>query len=219
MDGFSIEKFRFTEINEVADILRNAFISNPAYSIIFKKRDQRADGLFWLFKTNLLILNQNELLTHVVKEKSTGRIIGTYTLIPPQGVRKTLSAYSQIGLPRFILKFGMNALIRMLKLDKYNKRLLAESIRIPQYHYLSMVVINEEYRGKGIGSYIIKDAITSLIASNTTCKIVGLTTQLPENVTFYSRLGFEKLDDEPACFEEDEYFNCNMQLNLDIFAN
>jgi len=216
MDEFSIEKFRFAEINEVAGILTNAFITNPAYSIIFKKADQRTDGLFWLFKTNLLILNRNEPLTNVVKEKSTGRIIGTYTLIPPQGVKKSLSVYSKIGLPGFIMKFGMNSLTRMLKLDNYNKRLLAESIKIPEYHYLSMVVIKEEYRGKGVGSYVIRDAIKRLIASNHTCKTVGLTTQLPENVTFYSRLGFEILDNEPARFKEDEYFNCNMKLDLDI---
>jgi predicted N-acetyltransferase YhbS len=214
MNEFFIEKIRDSEIDEVANILTDAFKTNPAYSLIFQKKEHSEDGLLWLFKTNLFMINQKQVLTNVVKEKNTGKITGTYTLIPPQGTKTTFSAYSKIGLPRFILKFGINPLVRMFSLDNYNKKLLTESMKIPEYYYLSMVVIGKEYQGKGIGSYAIKHAIRELESSNPVCNLVGLTTQLPENVIFYSRLGFEKLDEGHVNFKGDEYYNCNMRKTL-----
>ena len=214
MDKLFIEKIQDSEINEVADILTDAFKTNPAYSLIFQKKEQLKDGLSWLFKTSLFMINQNRLLTNVVKETKTGKIIGTYTLIPPQGTKNTFSIYSKIGLPRFILKFGINPLGRMLGLDHYNKKLLTESIKNSDYYYLSMVVIGKEYRGKGVGAYAIKHAIGELVSSNPACNLVGLTTQLPENVIFYSRLGFDKLDEGFVNFKGDSYYNCSMKMIL-----
>jgi hypothetical protein len=214
MDNLFIEKIRSSEICEVADILTDAFQTNPAYSIIFQKKNQLEEGLFWLFKTNLFIINQKQPLTSVVKEKNTGKIIGTYSLIPPQGTKKTFSIYTKIGLPGFILKFGINPLVRMLGLDAYNKKLLTESMKTSEYYYLSMVVIRREYRGRGAGTYAIQSVIREHIASNPVCRLIGLTTQLPENAIFYSQLGFDKLDERCVNFKGDEYYNCNMKLVL-----
>ena len=102
----------------------------------------------------------------------------------------------------------------MLRLDDCNKLTLEKSIKNSVYHYLSMVVIREEYRGKGIGSYAIEYAIQEFIASNLSCNIIGLTTQLPENTVFYSRLGFILLDEGFIDFKGNRYYNYNMKLTL-----
>ena len=214
MKALLIEKIHSSEINEIAEILTDAFITNPAYSLIFKRKSRQREGLLWLFKTSLKLNNQKQILTSVIKDKDKGKIIGTFTLIPPQGVKKSVSFYSKIGLPSFISKFGIKSLTRMLGLERCNQVSLAKSIKISKYYYLSMVVIREAYRGTGIGSYAIKYAIQELIASNPACKIIGLTTQLPENVTFYARLGFEKLDEGLIDFKGDKYYNYNMKLNF-----
>lgn len=153
-------------------------------------------------------------MTRVIKEKDTRKIIGTYTLIPPQGVKNGISIYSKIGVFGFILKFGLRSFIRMLCLDKCNKSTLKKSIKDDGFYYLSMVVIRNEYRGAGIGSYAIKHAIEELISSNPACNSIGLTTQLPENVVFYSRLSFEKLDEGYVYFKGDKYYNYNMKLTI-----
>jgi len=75
-----------------------------------------------------------------------------------------------------------------------------------------MVVIKKEYQGKGVGSRALKQAIGELISSAPACRLMGLTTQLPENVTFYSRLGFEKIGEGEVYFKEDHYYNYNMRL-------
>ena len=214
MKALLIEKIHSSEINEVADMLTDAFTTNPAYSIIFKRESQQREGLLWLFKASLILDNHKQTLTSVVKEKDTGKIIGTFTLIPPQGVKKGISIYSKIGILGFISKFGLKSLTRMLCLESCNKLSLKKSIQIPEYYYLSMVVIREEYRGAGIGSYAIKYAIKELISSNPVCNLIGLTTQLPENVAFYSRLGFDKLDEGYINFKGDRYYNYNMKLNI-----
>jgi len=77
-----------------------------------------------------------------------------------------------------------------------------------------MVVVKEEYRGRRIGSLALKQTIDNLINSNPTCRIIGLTTQLPENVVFYSRLGFTKLDEGYVTFKESKYYNYNMKYDL-----
>ena len=214
MKALLIERIHSSEVNEIADILTDTFKTNPAYSIIFKQKSQQKDGLFWLFKTSLILNNHKQILTSVIKEKNTGKIIGTFTLIPPQVVKKGISIYSKIGILSFISKFGLKSFIRMLDLESCNKLSLKKSIKISEYYYLSMVVIREEYRGKGIGSYSIKYAINELISSNPACKLIGLTTQLPENVIFYSRLGFDKLDEGYINFKGDRYYNYNMKLNI-----
>lgn len=56
-----IEKIQPNEFDQVTTILTDAFISNPAYSIIFKNKDQLKEGLLWLFKSNLFILNGTKL--------------------------------------------------------------------------------------------------------------------------------------------------------------
>lgn len=211
-----IEKIHTLEIEEVAEILTDAFKTNPVYSIIFKKKEQQKAGLFWLFRTSLILNNYKQYLTRVIKEKGTGEIIGTYTLIPPQGVKNGISAYSKIGMLGFILKFGFKPLTRMLCLNDLNTLKLSKSINTFEFYYLSMVVIKKEYRGTGIGSYAIKYAIQEVITSSSTCKLIGLTTQLPENVSFYSRLGFEKIDEGYINFKKDRYYNYNLKQNIPV---
>ncbi len=214
MTEIIVEKIHNSEMNEAADMLTDSFLTNPAYAILFKKENQRREGLRWVFKASLLLNNQKQTLTRVVKEKNTGRIIGTFTLVPPEGAKSSLSAYGKIGLPGFITKFGIVSLIRMLGLDACNKKSLTVSIKALPHYYLSMVVIREEFRGTGIGSSVLKNVIQELIASNPACRLVGLTTQLPENVTFYSRLGFEKLEEGYIDFKGDRYYNYTMKRTL-----
>ncbi|MDR2036332.1 MAG: GNAT family N-acetyltransferase [Bacteroidales bacterium] len=214
MEEFLIEKIDSSEINEVADMLTDAFITNPAYSIIFKNKNQLKEGLIWVFRASLILNNHKQTLTRIIKRKDTGKIIGTFTLLPPQGVKNGIAVYSKIGIFDFILKFGLKSFIRMLYLDNCNKLTLKKSIKEADFYYLSMVVIRNEYRGVGIGSYAIKYAIKELISSNPACNLIGLTTQLPENVIFYSRLGFDKPNEGYVYFKGDKYYNYNMKLTI-----
>jgi GNAT superfamily N-acetyltransferase len=210
MNNFYIEKIQPYEIKEVATILTDAFDTNPAYSLIFNKTCLR-DGLTWLFTTNLFLLNRRQILTRVVKEKQSGKIAGTFMLIPPEGVKRIFGDYLRIGLPEFICRFGISSLYRMLGMDSYNKKILTKSIKSKEYYYLSMVVVKESYRRTGIGSFAVKNCLDELRTTKSNCHILGLTTQLPENVSFYSRLGFEIIDEGEVHFKKNRYYNCNMK--------
>ncbi len=220
-ENLYIAKLRLSEVDEVSEILTNAFKTNPAYSIIFKNKNKMNEGLLWLFRTSLIFNNHKQALTRVIKENDTGKIIGTFSLIPPEGVKNSILTYSKIGLFSFILKFGLKSLIRMMELDACNKSALTKSIKTSEYYYLSMVVIREEYRGTGIGSYAINQIIQEFITQNPTCKLIGLTTQLSENVYFYSKLGFKKIDEGEIFFKKDKYYNYNMKYVFEkkIFQN
>lgn len=47
-----IEELKKDEYEIVAAMLTDAFESNPAYTLIFTKKDKLRKGLFWLFKAN-----------------------------------------------------------------------------------------------------------------------------------------------------------------------
>ena len=210
----NIEELQKDEQGKVATILTDAFESNPAYSLIFLNKNNLRDGLLWLFKTNLFLLNRKTTVTKVVKVKESGEIIGVFSLLPPGGVKSEPMAYLKIGIPGFISKFGFHTLHKMLGMDSFNKKLLIDAIGTKEYFYLSMVVIKEEYRGTGIGSYMIKSCIDELKSTTNKCHIVGLTTQLPENVIFYSRLGFQTLNEGEVRYKHDCYYNYNMKLDF-----
>ncbi len=209
-----IEKLQQSDIEKVAALLADTFETNPAYALIFKKKDTLWDGLYWLFKTNLILINKRGTVTSVAKEKATGNIIGVYSLLPPGGVKSAFSDYLYIDLPRFIIKFGLGTLQKMLGMDSYNKQLLNEAIHTNEYYYLSMVAIKQEYRGEGIGSFMIRNCIDELKSRERKCHLVGLTTQLPENVTFYAKLGFQKLNEGEVQFKENRYYNYNIKFDL-----
>ncbi len=209
-----IEDLQHNDHEKVAALLTDAFESNPAYALIFNEKDKLRDGLFWLFKTNLFLINRRISVTKVVKEKKSGEIIGVYSLLSPGGVKSQFSDYLNIGLFRFIFKFGLRTLHKMLAMDSYNKQLLTNAIGTNEHYYLSMVVIKEAYRGTGIGSYMIATCLEELRSVERKCHVVGLTTQLPESVTFYTRLGFQKLDEGEVQFKQDRYYNYNMKMSL-----
>jgi ribosomal protein S18 acetylase RimI-like enzyme len=214
MDNFFIEKMQLHEINEVADILTDSFETNPIYSSIFNEIDLR-EGLIWIFRTDLFLLNRRQILTKVVKEKNSGKVVGTFTLIPPNDGKRTFNDYLQIGLPKFVYRFGFSVFCRILGLESYNKKILTKAIKSKNYYYLSMVAVKEEYKRNGIGSFAIKSCLDELIKTKKKSPLLGLTTQLPENVIFYSRLGFEKIDDGEVFFNKKiHYYNCNMKYIL-----
>ena len=211
---YDIETLQTIDIPIVAQILVDSFETNPCYSLIFRSKKTRTDGLFWLFKTSLCLLNNRQPLTYVVRLKSTGDIIGTYSLVPPNGVKTQFSDYSSVGITKFIRQFGLNSLYRMLRLDNLNKRTLNNAIECSTYWYLSMVVIKKEFRGTGIGSYAIRQCLQNFKDSCPDVLTIGLTTQLPENVIFYSKLGFEQLDEGEIPFFKDSYYNYTLKYQM-----
>ncbi|MCD7936001.1 MAG: GNAT family N-acetyltransferase [Tannerellaceae bacterium] len=213
LETIQIEKMSGGELDKVAQLLTDAFETNPAYSLVFENKEHVRKGLFWLFRTNLFLLNRGEILTRVIKE--SGKIIGTFSVLPPGGVKTNALSYLQIGLPGFICRFGFKTLRKMLKMDEFNKGILRQSMPAEEYYYLSMVALREECRGKGIGSYAIRTCLEELSKEAGNCRLMGLTTQLPENVVFYSKLGFVKLDEATLTFQGESYYNCNMTYQFE----
>lgn len=138
-NNFSIREIAQSEFDDVAHIMTDAFVTNPAYSLIFRNKEHLAEGLLWVFKANLLIHNRNQALTKVIIDNHSDKIIGTYTLVPPEGMKKSISAYFSIGIPHFLYRFGVKPLLRMQDLDACNKKAIVDSMETSKFHYLSMV--------------------------------------------------------------------------------
>lgn len=61
---------------------------------------------------------------------------------------------------------------------------------------------------------MIDNCINELKVENRKFHVVGLRTQLLENVTFHTRLGFQKLDEEEVKYQQNSCYNYNMKLDL-----
>jgi predicted GNAT family N-acyltransferase len=210
---YTIEILKMNDIPIVANILVESFETNPCYSLIFPKKKEK-QGLYWLFKASLYLLNNLQSSTYVIRLKNSGDIIGTYSLVHPNGVTNRFVDYYNIGIIQFIWQFGFSNLFRMLRLDSLNKKILTQAMQSSTYWYLSMVVIKKEFRGTGIGSLAIKKCLQDLKESCSGISTIGLTTQLPENVTFYSRLGFEKINEGEILFLKNNYYNYTMKYQI-----
>ena len=211
MNNIHIEKIQAKEFEEVALILTNAFETNPAYALIFNHTNKLREGLLWLFQTNLYLLNRKKTVTSVIKDNNSNSIIGTFSVVPPEGGENSFSDYCHIGLPKFILKFGIRAFSKLLGMSKLNKNILKNSIRETTYYYLSMVAVKDELQGKGIGSFAINTCLKELSKIENNCCLIGLTTQMSENVRFYSLLGFEKINESQVSYRGNRYHNWNMK--------
>lgn len=211
---YCIETLQMSDIPIVASILVESFETNPCYSLIFRSIEKKKSGLNWLFKANLYLLNNLQPSTSVIRLKSSGEIIGTYSLVHPNGVKMKFADYSAIGVTTFIKQFGFSSLYRMLRLDSLNKKTLNKAMQTSIYWYVSMVVIKKEFRGTGIGSYAIKNCLQNFKDSCSDVSTIGLTTQLPENVIFYSRLGFEQMNEGEIPFFKDTYYNYCLKYQM-----
>ncbi len=209
-----IEKLSLKDYEIVASLLTDVFETNPAYALLFDRKKQLREGLFWVFKTNLFLLNREKTVTRIVRNTATGEILATYSMLPPSGIHTHLTDYLKIGLPRFLARFGIPVLRKIIAMDAYNKEQLETALETNDYYYLSMVAVQNTYQGKGIGSLMMKNCLDHLAATERNCNLVGLTTQLPENVTFYTRFGFEKVNEGTLYFQQNSYYNYNLRLQL-----
>ncbi len=64
-----------------------------------------------------------------------------------------------------------------------------------QYWYLNNMGVPESLRGTGIGSRLLRGQL-EIVAHAEPAYVIALSTQKPENVTFYQRLGFSSVLDE-----------------------
>ncbi len=183
MDRYSLEPLLRSDIRACSALLARVFKGNPAYSSVFRTSEVEA-GLRWLFERNLG-LQQETGAIRVLRDRMTGELAGTFTLIPPNAPKISLLKMLRAGLPLMPLHFGRKSIQHLLQLKSTHDLEVQDVANGKSYWYLSMVAIQPSLQGQGLGSSVLRSCLKAPLP-------MILTTQLERNVRFYEKLGFRQ---------------------------
>jgi len=177
-----------------ADLLTEAFFENPGHVFIYPDARTRRERLRWLMHANL---GAQLTVGTSFAAKTTSGEIATMAFWHAPGARKaTPERMARFGFAEMADRHGAEAYTRMvLSVRELELRRLA-GLRGRESWYLNNMVVASAYRGTGVGSRLLRQQIEEVV--DPSGHPASLTTQRPENVTFYRRLGFEVTDDRPV---------------------
>jgi GNAT superfamily N-acetyltransferase len=175
-----------------AALLADAFFTNPAHVYLCPDPRTRRARLAWLLGANLRVqpdLGQSFCLA----ENGVVDAMGFWTRSdgPEPGALRMLR-FGFLTLPFRIGWAGMRrAFVITRAIDGQLERTLGDR----PYWYLNNMVVRELLRGSGVGTRLLRDQL-ALVSAKEPDRAIALSTQRPENVTFYQRLGFRAVLDE-----------------------
>jgi len=185
-----------------AELLADAFFTNPAHSYICPDPARRRAQLEWLLGGNLRL--QPDLgASFCLADGLVVKAMGFWTRSDAAGIG--LLAKLRAGLLAAPLRLGAGGVRRLFEVTSAIERHLARSLTDRPYWYLNNMVVRKELRGTGVGSQLLGEQL-QLVTGKEPGLAVALSTQRPENVTFYRRLGFgvvwhERIGRGPGAFE------------------
>ena len=94
------------------------------------------------------------------------------------------------GLLATPIRLGWSGMRRLFEVTGAVDLHLEQTFGDRPYWYLNNMVVREHLRGTGIGTRLLREQL-QIVAEQEPTYAIGLSTQRPENVTFYQRLGFQ----------------------------
>eukprot|EP00808_Paulinella_micropora_P019690 g1472.t1 len=181
-----------------------AFVNSPVYMYILEAipdKQQRLDGLAWLFAHNFLELTQmgaTQCLLGLFPDgnppSGEAPLPCFFTLKHP-GIQDDLVDMLRAGLWKLPFVLGRAALTRLLHAVKELDKVYAEHFNKRygklNYFHLERMVVAPSCQGQGVGTACLQQTLDSIVAP--TARPCVLTTQLKRNVRFYQKLGFKVL--------------------------
>lgn len=173
-----------------ADLLTDAFFDNPAHTFIFPDPAGRQERLRWLMYANL---GGQFAVGRSVAEKSGDAILAMAFWHAPGAPKTSLFQLARFGFLAMPFRYGWPAFERMTRSVAELEARRASALGGRESWYLNNMVVARAQRGKGIGTRMLRRQLADVV--DPSGFPASLTTQKPENVSFYRRLGFEVGDE------------------------
>lgn len=173
-------------LDSAAALLAESFFMNPAHTYVCRDPHKRLAQLHWLLGGNLRLqpdLRASSCLADGLVVDAMGfwtRSTGTR----PGTLRKIRG-----GLLAAPARLGCGGVRRLFEVTREMSRHLEHALGDRPYWYLNNMVVRDHLRGRGIGSRLLREQLPVMARLEPRYSI-ALSTQRPENVTFYDRLGF-----------------------------
>lgn len=191
--SFSDTTFGVGDRPALADMLTEAFLSNPGHTFIYPDEGDRYRKLRWLMDTNLRA--QLTVGTSFGARSHDGKPAAVAFWHPPGSPKASTVQLFRFGFFAMPFRHGSHAFWRMLKVVSEIERKRAAALAGRESWYLNNMVVSVEFRGKGLGSSVLRKQLAKVVDPSRFP--ASLSTQRLENVSFYKRLGFRVADDAP----------------------
>jgi GNAT superfamily N-acetyltransferase len=170
-----------------AELLAEAFFTNPAHTYFCPDPRRRRGQLEWLLGGNLR-LQPDLRASFCLTEGRVVEAMGFWT----RSTAAKVGTLRQIrgGLLAAPVRLGWANVRRLFEVLREVDRHLELSLGDRPYWYLNNMVVREHLRGSGVGTRLLREQLP-IVAEREPAWEIALSTQRPENVTFYQRLGFE----------------------------
>lgn len=175
------------DIPAVASMLARAFEVDAGYRALFPDAATRQAGLEDFFTRNLGI-HLPKCCTRVSRDGAGP--VATVTIRPPGGIRIPARTMLRRAIVPMALRHGPALVKRLLWLKRTYEGLEHELGRGRTYWHVHMMAVREDSQGRGLGSRLLRVALSQCEESDSSLPVV-LTTHLEENVVFYRRAGFD----------------------------
>jgi ribosomal protein S18 acetylase RimI-like enzyme len=190
---------------QAADLLTEAFHTNPAHVWICPDEATRAQRLRWFLGRNVELQARVGEGFCVVDERGLGAMGFWHA---PGTKEPGLGMMLRHGLWLAPLRIGIASVLRMMDMVEHVEARRREVLAGRDAWYLHNMVVRADLRGTGIGSALLGGELRRVF-SQRPCPAI-LNTQRPENVVFYRRLGFEVAVEERIGTEADGFTNWMM---------
>jgi len=191
------------DMNAAALLLADAFHDNPAHTYIYPNPLKRRDQLKWLMHTNLKA--QFKVGQSFAKKSANGQIAAMGFWHPPATAPASFYQLLRVGFFFMPFRDGMSAFKRMLHAVQEIEERRALALNGRESWYLNNMVVSSDQRGQGLGGKTLRHQLDTLVQPSG--YPASLTTQKPENVSFYRALGFDVANDTPITDGEQAFPN------------
>jgi len=178
--SFSVTRIPESQIVLAGRLLIKAFFDDPFFTYIFPDPNAHIEALDFYFQASIRAGRLFEAVYTTSGVPYGVAVWGT----PSQALTPEQTA--QAGLNRFPALFGEAAYQRYQRMCDYLMALRNRDM--PSLHwYLSILGVDPEHQGKGIGHVLMQPVLTQADATGVPCY---LETFKDDNLAFYRRCGF-----------------------------
>ncbi|WP_422361904.1 GNAT family N-acetyltransferase [Reichenbachiella sp.] len=179
-------------LQSASKLLAEAFYNNPAHEYICPDSAKRLNQLKWLLGANLKLQLQNGAKSFCLFDSGKVIAMGYWT-----NPNNKIGLYKKVGAGLLLapVKLGLKEFRRMMSVSHYIEKSISNLNLNEPHWYLNNMVVDEESRGKGLGTKILNQEIQK-IKERQPNAVFSLTTQKIQNVEFYKKHGFEVVHEE-----------------------
>ncbi len=186
--SFVVRKITDADVSETAEVLSRAFADNPCYAWMHPRSATRARDLEAFFRRNLKWHRRVDA-TWVALDG--GRVVGTSTLEPPNGVPGSLPEAVAHWLVPTVRDQGVRTFARTLAADRAFRDRYRALTGGRLYYHLHAVAVSPEVQGRGAGGRLVNAAMGEYERCSETDRLpVVVSTQRERNLPLYARFGF-----------------------------